>query len=106
MAARMLTLLGHEVIEAGSGAEAEQVFRGGAGDVDALVVDFFLGDHSGPTLVQRLESIAGRPLSVVFISGDSEAGRNAPAAGGPRQFVVKPFSAADLELALRAVAGA
>jgi CheY-like chemotaxis protein len=101
-AARMLTQLGHQVVEASNAADAEAVFQREQGQFDALVVDFFLGDGHGTDLVTKLEADIGHTLPVVFMSGDIAATRRAAGAqANLRSFVEKPFTANDIEAVLR-----
>jgi CheY-like chemotaxis protein len=104
MAARMLSFLGHDVVEASNASEAETIFGQQPDQFEALMVDLFLGDRDGVTLVHRLESMSTRTLPVLFMSGDIEASRGLPGAVGPhRRFIEKPFSSLALETALRAL---
>ncbi len=87
LAARIVTGWGHEVIEAGSVAEA--VTQVVARRPCAAVVDLGLPDGDGFSLTQQLVALANPPR-VILISTDSAAGnRSAAARAGALDFVPK-----------------
>lgn len=98
---RMLNHLGHEVVEAGTGAEGMASLE----NVEFLLLDLRLPDASG---VELLDAIAAaRPgLAVLLVTGlDEDARPTAPPASLRFGFLRKPFMVKDLREALAALAG-
>jgi histidine kinase len=78
----LLERWGCQVTLCGSGSECLSTARG-TDAPDLLVLDYRLGDYAGPDLLPVLESIWGRPVPVVIVSGEHvtllrQALRNAP----------------------------
>ena len=100
---RVLERLGYRVIEAIDGADALVQLRTRQGTVDVLVTDVVMPEMGGRELVRR---VAQEYPSVVtlFMSGYTahEAGHGASELDG-RPLVRKPFSGAELSVALRGV---
>jgi two-component system cell cycle sensor histidine kinase/response regulator CckA len=70
-AARALGQRGYNVLEAGTGAEALEVFNAQKGEVDLVVSDVVMPEMDGPTLMKELR--AKRPdLKIIFMSGYAE----------------------------------
>lgn len=92
--------MGFEVVEAGSGDEALELFPT-MSDIDILLSDVVLpGGHSGPEFAEK--AIVKRPmLKVVFMSGYT--GGSLDPSWGRRgcQLLEKPFSLAELESVLQ-----
>ena len=105
MAARLLAVLGHDVVEAGDAATAEAILHR-EGSINLVLLDLFLGETDGVDLADRLE--AERPgLRVLFMSGHGEDTCDldlADLTGPRRQFLEKPFSFPALEAALESLA--
>jgi DNA-binding NtrC family response regulator len=105
MAARLLTVLGHDVVEAADAATAEAILQREA-SIDLVLLDLFLGETDGVDLAERLE--AKRPgLRVLFMSGHGEDTCDlhvADLTGPRRQFLEKPFGFPALEAALESLA--
>jgi two-component system response regulator PrrA len=98
---RALGLSGFAV-EVADGGEAALALLG-AGGVDAVVLDVSMPGLSGVDVVQRLRR-RGDDVPVLMLSAlDDVADRIAGLAAGADDYVVKPFSAAELELRLRAL---
>lgn len=98
-----LEKLGHQVDEAGSGAEAlELVSRARP---DAVLLDFDLPDVSGAAVCRRIK--ARKQLAsvrIVMLTGRAdEASRVECFEAGADDFVTKPFSFRELHLRIRAV---
>jgi PAS domain S-box-containing protein len=100
---RILSDAGYSVRTATDGLEALERHYGGSEDVDLLITDIVMPGLSGRELADEMRN--RRPgLPVVFVSGYTEdyvveeAGRE-----GATAFVEKPFTAADLLAAVRAV---
>lgn len=104
MAVRLLAVLGHDVIEAADGQQAQAALRREGASIDAALIDLFLGETDGVTLAGQLE--AEHPgLRVLFMSGDGEATAEMPDLSGPRRhFIEKPFSFPAIEAALATLA--
>jgi CheY-like chemotaxis protein len=103
----LLLLYGYRIVDADSGAAALALLETGV-TVDVVVTDVAMPGMTGPELARELRARWPR-LPVVFISGHADP----EAVSGPdglRHFVRKPFRPSDLaaqiELALREVAGA
>jgi PAS domain S-box-containing protein len=70
IAGETLEALGHDVLTAENGVEAEDLFRAQSGKIDLLITDIALSDPSGPELTRLL--MAGNPdLKVIFLSIDA-----------------------------------
>lgn len=98
---RALGLSGFAVEAAEDGETALALL--GAGGVDAVVLDVSMPGVSGVDVVRRLRR-RGDDVPVLMLSAlDDVADRIAGLAAGADDYVVKPFSAAELELRLRAL---
>jgi PAS domain S-box-containing protein len=100
---RILSEAGYAVRTAADGLEALELHGGHSEDLDVLITDIIMPGLSGRELADEMRH--RRPgLPVVFVSGYTEdyvveeAGRE-----GATAFVEKPFAAADLLTAVRAV---
>jgi two-component system, cell cycle sensor histidine kinase and response regulator CckA len=64
----MLLALGYEVLAARDGAEAIQLFKLNADEIDLVLLDVVLPSHSGPEVYSQICAI--RPgTKVIFSSG-------------------------------------
>ena len=92
---------GFEVIEAASAAEAWERFR----QADVVVLDWMLPDEPGLRLLERLrQDPRGERLPVLMLTAKSaEADRVAGLMGGADDYLVKPYSLAELVARLRAL---
>lgn len=98
---RALGLSGFAVEVADSGEAALGLLA--ASGIDAVVLDVSMPGVSGVDVVQRLRR-RGDDVPVLMLSAlDDVADRIAGLAAGADDYVVKPFSAAELELRLRAL---
>jgi two-component system, cell cycle sensor histidine kinase and response regulator CckA len=98
--ARLLTSLGHEVDDTGDPDQAVVLLRAAQPPYEAVVLDLFLGETDGLSLLSRLEETTPE-LRVLFISGDSDAVRELRMSQRTGMlFIEKPFSAVGLQLAL------
>jgi len=90
------------VLEAGSGAEALQVWEGNPGAIDLLLTDVVMpGGMSGRELAVRL--LASHPrLKVIFTSGYNVEETNTDFfRRGGAVFLQKPYTRVDLAKAVR-----
>ena len=103
LARHVLEQQGHQVLEAGDGLEALEVYDRHAGAIDLLLTDLVMPHLSGPELARRLLA-RGAPLRLLFMSGYARdtALFNQPILGRRPHFLPKPFSLAGLLEAVRA----
>ena len=97
LAGETLAALGHTVLTARNGAEAEDLFRAHTDEIDMLITDIALSDPSGPELARRL--MKGNPaLKVIFLSSDTaldaDAGTDLP---NESKFLQKPIDRDELD---------
>jgi two-component system, cell cycle sensor histidine kinase and response regulator CckA len=103
MVARLLGVLGYQVLEAASGAEAKEKLASHRDQLAALIVDLCLEPRGDLDFARHL-AIEHPGLPVVFISGYSTEMYEAMVLdGADRQFLQKPFSMTQLEGALDAL---
>lgn len=100
--ARMLTRMGFQALGAGSGAEAEETWMGCRREIDLLLTDLQMpGAIDGWELATRLLG-RERRLKVLFMTGNREALlAKEPDLIEAVDFIVKPFTLAELEQILR-----
>jgi CheY-like chemotaxis protein len=92
--ADMLTDMGHEVIEAGTAAEALEAAS--AQDFDILVTDVGLPDMKGGELAHKVRAL--KPgVGIVFATGESQLPEGADA---DAVLLTKPYSDESLRAAL------
>lgn len=100
--ADMVTALGHEALTASDVSTGLKVIE--SQDLDAVVVDILMPDSDGLTLIMEVRK-SRKDLRIVAISGGGRLGAGSllsMAEGlGADAALVKPFSATDLEVALR-----
>ncbi len=97
---RALTDLGHAVTSSAAGVPAlQQVI---AARPDMVVLDLGLPDIDGHELLRMLRSVSDVPV-VVATARDDEAQIVQALDGGADDYVIKPFSAAQLDARVRAV---
>ena len=95
-----LTDAGFTVAEAGDGEAAiDQVRRGG---IDLVLLDLMLPGMDGFEVCRRLEEISNVPVIMITARGD-EAHRVTGLELGADDYVVKPFSPAEVVARVRAV---
>ncbi|HTS40989.1 MAG TPA: ATP-binding protein [Xanthobacteraceae bacterium] len=89
--ARGLVSRGYDVLEAGNGVEALEVFNREGGKIDLVVSDVMMPEMDGPTLLKELRQ-RNPALKIVFVSGYAEDafGKNKPE--GQFDFLAKPFT--------------
>jgi DNA-binding response OmpR family regulator len=104
MAVRLLTVLGHQVIEAADPESAQEALAREGDRIEVVLLDLFLGANDGVALAAQLE--VQRPgVRILFMSGHDEATlQTAGLESGRRRFIEKPFSLPALEAALEALA--
>ena len=93
--ARVLRRNGYEVVEAASGAEAEEQALAHGLAFDLLLVDVGLPGSSGPEVVERLEQ-RWPAVKVLFVSGFGHAALAERGLGPGPHLLEKPFSPAAL----------
>ncbi len=100
-AARALRLRGYTVLEAASGEEALEVLRDGTLQIDLFVSDVIMPGLDGPSWVR--EAQVSRPnVPVIFVSGYAEDVMSEHQSRiANSTFLPKPFSLADLTLAVQ-----
>lgn len=104
--ARVLRNKGYEVLEAGSGESALEVFREQPEAIDLIVTDVVMPRMDGPTLVRHLRE-QHQDLKVIFISGYTEdAFRKRLGEETGIHFLAKPFSLKQLAAKVKDVLGA
>ena len=101
----MLEHLGFQVIDAGDGAEAVEIFRRRADDIRLVLTDLTMPRLNGWETLKALRDI--RPdIPVILASGYDEPSALAREQGeGPRAFLSKPYRMADLKKALARALG-
>ncbi|MFD0987642.1 cell cycle histidine kinase CckA [Methyloligella solikamskensis] len=100
-AARALAQRGYNVLEAGTGAEALEVFNEHDGEVDLVVSDVVMPEMDGPTLLKELRR--DHPdLRIIFMSGYAEdAFKRNLDEGEAFMFIQKPFDLKQLAAAVK-----
>jgi CheY-like chemotaxis protein len=101
----MLETLGYEVVEAADGAEAVEIFRQRAAEIDLVILDLVMPRLTGEAALAQIRRIApGVPA--ILISGYDESGRiREIVAGGFGGFLQKPFRRQDLGRKARELLG-
>jgi PAS domain S-box-containing protein len=101
LARRILSRAGYTVLEATDGADALRIARAHPGAIDLVLTDVVMPGMSGRELVEALRR--ERPIvAVLYMSGYTDDVIVRRSALNPRMvFVQKPFTAAELELAVR-----
>jgi DNA-binding NtrC family response regulator len=101
LTSRILARAGFEVVVAESGEQAARMFGEHASEIGLAIVDFTLGDLSGPEVLERLH--AARPeLPVIISSGHViHPSDFAAQAQGNIRFLHKPYRANELVDAVR-----
>jgi CheY-like chemotaxis protein len=101
---RNLTRVGYTVIDASNGAEALSCAESYPGTIDLLLTDSMMPEMGGAELVTHLrERRSG--IKVLMMSGYTEGIRTVRSGGEREAFIEKPFSTADLLLAIRSALG-
>jgi two-component system cell cycle sensor histidine kinase/response regulator CckA len=102
-AAKVLKRLGYTVIEARSGQEVVEVYRGNKDRVDMVVLDMIMPEMGGGEVFDKIKEI-NPDVKVLLSSGysiDSQA--KEILARGCRGFIQKPFSVKEFSSAVKAV---
>ena len=89
--AEMLSDLGYEVVQAGSGAEALRLLRSGV-EVDLMITDFLMPGMNGVALIEHASALAAG-LKVMLVTGYSTIAEG-PGTHYPR--LAKPYRQAEL----------
>jgi DNA-binding response OmpR family regulator len=100
--ARYMRRAGYETIEAGDGLEALQLAA--ARRPDLIVLDVMLPGIDGIEVMRRLHETGGRPMPVILLTArGEESDRLVGLRRGADDYVVKPFSPAELVARVDAV---
>jgi DNA-binding response OmpR family regulator len=91
---------GYEIITAGNGAQALEIFS--AGSFDLLLLDIMMPKMDGFAVTQRIRQFSSVPIIILTAKGD-EADRVKGLDLGADDYLVKPFSASELLARVRAV---
>jgi PAS domain S-box-containing protein len=103
VSSRILREAGCHVLEAATCDEARRICASHDGSIEVAIADVVLSDGRGDTLVEQLAEL--RPgLKRILMSG-YPAGTLSELGGTPPDLVVKPFSPADLRVAVLRVVG-
>lgn len=103
VAARMLVKLGYEVLTAGNGAEALEVYQREGSRIDLVVLDMVMPGMGGGEVFDRLREI-DPDVRVILASGYSMDGRAMEILErGCDGFIQKPFSLGELSAKIREV---
>lgn len=102
-AEEMLVSLGHRVVRARNGREAEELFRGQSADTDLVILDMIMPEWNGLTTLRALQKI--RPdVAVLIASGYSLDGDVRTAVEeGAKGLLQKPFSLDELDARIREI---
>ena len=99
-AARLLTFLGYDVIEAASEQEATRALAARPDGLTAVILDLCLGPDSDLGLARRLQS-EHPAMPVLYVSGYSrDICEESDLLGPGRQFLEKPFALPQLARAM------
>ena len=89
--AKLLTENGYEVVEAGNGAEAVEMYK--AESPDAVLLDITMPDMDGMTALRQLRELdSNARVAMVTAMGQQSIVVDALKSGA-KDFVVKPFAA-------------
>ena len=101
---RMLTVGGYDVLEAGDGAEALALFDGPGGPPDLVVLDRMMPGMDGLAVLAEIRRRGRGDTPVIMLTGlAGESDRILGLDGGADDYLVKPFSIAELEARVRAL---
>ena len=100
--AEALRAMGHDLRDTGDGAEAVQLSTGTGWTAELVVLDVLLPSINGLHAHRRIESLLGRVVPAVFISGEPESAL-APDAPASMELLAKPFEIAQLQSAIERV---
>ena len=104
-AARALEGRGYNVLQAGTGAEALEVFNEHGGGVNLVISDVVMPEMDGPTLLNKLREHE-KDIKFIFISGYAEDAFKKNLEGEESfAFLPKPFSLKELAAAVKKVLG-
>ena len=99
--ARGLTSRGYNVLEAGNGVEAIEMFTSHGGKVDLVVSDVVMPEMDGPTLLKELRQ-RNPTLRIIFVSGYAEEAFEKSLPDGEQfSFLPKPFTLKQLVAAVK-----
>ncbi len=99
----MLTSMGHDVLEAGTGSQAMEICNSHEGQIDLAIIDLLLPDGVGDKIFKKIKK--KRPnIKVIFSSGypvysDVQDSLNINA----NRFIQKPYDLLTLTEAIRSV---
>jgi CheY-like chemotaxis protein len=103
--AMMLGRLGYQVLHAGSGEEALEIYRSRCGEVDLVILDLVMPGMGGGEVFDRLKAV-DPGVRVLLSSGYSEDGKAREILDrGCMGFLQKPFGVGELGDKVEAVLG-
>jgi PAS domain S-box-containing protein len=102
IAARMLALLGFDVVLAENGRQAVEQFQEQSDRISLVLLDLTMPQMDGEEALEQFHTIRAE-VPVVFMSGYPNRDHAAEVEGGNVGFLQKPFTMADLETAIRGV---
>ena len=91
---------GHETAEAGDGAEAVEMCRGGGYDI--IIMDIMMPETDGFTAVRELRKFSDAPVIMLSARGE-EFDKILGFEAGVDDYVVKPFSSKEIMLRINAI---
>ncbi|MEE9284094.1 MAG: response regulator [Dehalococcoidia bacterium] len=101
--AKLLTENGYEVVEAGNGTEAVEVYK--AEQPDAVLLDITMPDMDGLTALKRLREIDGNVRVAMVTAMGQQAIVMDALKSGAKDFVIKPFAADRVLAAVKKILG-
>ncbi|NOZ85874.1 MAG: response regulator [Deltaproteobacteria bacterium] len=100
VAARLVQVLGYDVLEAGNGFEAVESYKSNRDNVSALLLDVRMPIMDGVQAFEELKRVNPK-VRVLFYSGDTGRARaDELLKAGAVQFIDKPFNLDTLSKAL------
>lgn len=94
----ILSARGHEVVQAGDGAEALRKFR--AEPFPVVIFDWFMPGLDGPEVLRALRAEGARPFAVLLSGNTDEAALTKARILGFRQVLAKPLDPSALDQAM------
>jgi CheY-like chemotaxis protein len=103
VARKMLRALGYDVLTAGSGAEALELFGRQGGEIALVILDIVMPDMGGVDLFNRLKK-RSKDVKTLISSGYSVAGQATQLLNrGSNGFIQKPFTLQQLSQKIREI---
>jgi len=105
MVAEMLEAVGCRATVCTDGAEAVDLYRRNAGEIDAVLLDLVMPNMDGKTVFRELKKIDPEVRVLVSSGYSVDGGAQELLADGASGFIQKPYTIADLKTNLAAVLG-